>query len=434
MEVAVTVKEGARYVVRRVQTSGIESTREATVERAVRIEPGAPASPAVADATRRRLYDVGTFRSAEVTFAPVENATPGPTVPVDAVVTVQESRRFLLLYGIEATNQYQSLFAQRVTSGGVAADLRDRNFLGRGWTLGAGVSYEPSFRSARLLAAIPRLGSRRIRTNLYVEKSNEERARTEDAILVDNETTASIEQRWRLRTPVELSWGYQFNRRDLVFRSAATDQTVIDIRGYLASLTGSVVVDRRDNMFDAKRGWLVSGSAEWGLQPLGSDFDYLRTAARASDYLPVGVLTLASNVRWSDLLAISGQPPLSALDLFFTAGGTQTVRGYKQDSLSAYNVEVEGDQVALGGTKLLVFNEELRFPLFWLLSGAAFVDAGNTFTLEKGIILGDLAVGAGFGLRIRTPLAPVRLDLGFPMSSRTGQTGVRWHFSIGQIF
>ncbi len=291
VDIAVTVSEGARYVVRTVQTTGVQSTREATVERATRIEPGSPASPAVADATRRRLYDVGTFRSAEVTFAPVEGTTAGATVPMDAIVTLQESKRFLLLYGIEATSQYQSLFNQRVTSGGVAADLRDRNFLGRGWTLGAGIRYEPSFRSARVLTTVPRLRSKRIRTNLYVDASSEERARTEDVILLDDETTVSLEQRWRPRTPVELSWGYQFNRRDLRFLNAETDETVIDIRGYLASLAGAVVVDRRDNMFDAKRGWLVSTTAEWGLQPLGSDFDYLRTVVRASHYQPVGPLT-----------------------------------------------------------------------------------------------------------------------------------------------
>jgi outer membrane protein insertion porin family len=43
-------------------------------------------------------------------------------------------------------------------------------------------------------------------------------------------------------------------------------------------------------------------------------------------------------------------------------------------------------------------------------------------------------VGAGVGLRIRTPLAPVRIDLGFPVAGRQGQSGARWHFSIGQIF
>jgi outer membrane protein insertion porin family len=433
VDVTVAVEEGAQHVVRAVRTTGVESTREATVDRAVQIEPGSPASPAVADATRRRLYDVGTFRSAEVTFAPVGTRTDD-TVPVDAIVTVQESKRFLLLYGIEATNQYQSLFDQRVTSGGVAADLRDRNFLGRGWTLGAGVRYEPSFRSARVLNTVPRLGAKRIRTNVYADLSSEERTRTEDVILLDDETTVSIEQRWRPRTPVELSWGYQFNRRDLRFLDAHTDQAVIDLKGYLASLASAIVVDRRDNMFDAKRGWLVSTTVEWGLRPLGSDFDYLRTVVRASHYQPAGPLTLASNVRWGDILAFRGQPPVSALDLFYTAGGTQTVRGYQQDSLSAYHLEVQGQRVPLGGTKLLVLNQEVRFPLFWLLSGAAFADAGNTFTDEKGIVFGDLAVGAGIGLRIRTPLAPVRIDLGFPVAGKQGQSGARWHFSIGQIF
>ena len=434
VDVAVTLHEGPRYVVRGVRTTGVQSTRDVTVERATRIEPGSPASPAVADETRRRLYDIGTFRSAEVTFTPAEGAATEATVSVDAVVTLQESKRFLLLYGVEATSQYQSLFDERVTSGGLAVDLRDRNFLGRGWTLGTGLRYEPSFKSARVLTTVPKLRSRRIRTNLYGDARSEERGRTENVALVDNETTLTLEQRWRPWTPVELSWGYRFNRRDLRFEATATNETLLNIRGYLASLAGAVVIDRRDSLFDAKRGWLVSTTAEWGLQPLGSDFDYLRTVVRGSHYLPVGPLTLASNVRWSDLLAFRGQPPVSALDLFFTAGGTQTVRGYQQDSLSAYTVTINGERVSLGGTKLLVFNEEVRFPLFWLFSGAGFVDAGNTFTDERGIVLGDLAVGAGFGLRIRTPLAPVRLDLGFPVRSGTGQTSIRWHFSIGQIF
>ena len=219
----------------------------------------------------------------------------------------------------------------------------------------------------------------------------------------------------------------------LRFVSAATGQAVLDFTGYLAAVAGAVVVDRRDNLFDAKRGWLVSTSAQWGLRSLGSDFDYLRTLMRASHYQPMGPITLASNIRWGNLERFGGQPPLSVLDLFYQAGGTQTVRGYKQDSLSAY--QLLGSPI--GGSKLLVVNEEVRIPLFWLLSGAAFVDAGNTFADKDGINLSDLAVGVGFGLRIRTPLAPVRIDVGFPVAGRTGNTSAtsaRWHFSIGHIF
>jgi outer membrane protein insertion porin family len=433
VDVAVTVSEGPRYVVRSVQTTGVQSTREAAVERATRIEPGSPASPAVADATRRGLYDIGTFRSAEVTFVPVEGAVGGPTVPVDAVVTLQESKRFLLLYGIEATSQYQSLFDQRVASGGVAADLRDRNFLGRGWTLGAGVRYEPSFESMRVLWTVPRLGSTRIRTNFYADTRNEERVRTEEVIGRDIQTTLTVEQRWRPRPSVELSWGYGYDRRTFRFVEAANQENRIDFNFLLASVAGAVVIDRRDNLFDARRGWLMSTTAEWGLRAIGSDFDYVRTVVRGSHYLPMGPLTLASNVRWGNLETYRVDPTLIVLDLFYTAGGTQTVRGYRQDSLSAYNPDIFGTAVPVGGYKLLVLNEEVRFPLFGRLSGVGFVDAGNTFTRD-GIVLGDLAVGAGFGFRVRTPLAPVRIDLGFPVSNRIGQKGARWHFSIGQIF
>jgi len=100
-------------------------------------------------------------------------------------------------------------------------------------------------------------------------------------------------------------------------------------------------------------------------------------------------------------------------------------------------VYIEELGVPVGGTKLLVLNQEVRFPLYWLFSGVVFADAGNTFRDREGISLDGLAVGVGFGVRIRTPLAPVRIDLGFPVSGRTGNTSAtsaRWHFSIGHIF
>jgi outer membrane protein insertion porin family len=104
------------------------------------------------------------------------------------------------------------------------------------------------------------------------------------------------------------------------------------------------------------------------------------------------------------------------------------VRGYSQDQLTAY--EFLG--APLGGTKLLVVNGELRAPLFWRIGGVLFADAGNTFAEPQSIRFRDLGVGVGVGLRVNTPLAPIRIDVGFPRSF--GESRVRWHFSIGQMF
>jgi Omp85 superfamily domain len=111
--------------------------------------------------------------------------------------------------------------------------------------------------------------------------------------------------------------------------------------------------------------------------PLGSDFDYLRTLIRGSYYQPIGPVVLASNARWGHLQPRGGTPPLTVFDLFFKAGGTQTVRDYKQDELSAY----DAFGIPLGGTRLVVFNEEIRFPVFRIVKSVLFaVLARHRFT------------------------------------------------------
>ncbi len=106
------------------------------------------------------------------------------------------------------------------------------------------------------------------------------------------------------------------------------------------------------------------------------------------------------------------------------------MRGYRQDELSAYDVM----DIPLGGTRLVVFNEEIRFPIFRIVKGVLFADAGNTFAQRTGFSFSDLEVGVGFGLRITTPLAPVRIDVAYPVPGRPGLASPRWHFSIGQMF
>jgi outer membrane protein insertion porin family len=204
----------------------------------------------------------------------------------------------------------------------------------------------------------------------------------------------------------------------------------LDIGGLLAGPVVSAIIDRRDSPFDATRGLFHSSSFQFGVQSLGSELGYVRYLLRQSYYQPLGKLTAAGSVRYGTIQRYSGTAPVSVIDLFFDAGGTSTVRGYPEDSLSAINLA----GFALGGPDLLILNGELRFPISKRLGGAAFVDAGNTFATIANLTLGRLAIGAGLGLRIRTPLAPLRLDFAHPFSPEYGRHGVRIHFSIGQMF
>jgi len=252
---------------------------------------------------------------------------------------------------------------------------------------------------------------------------------TETASLVDHTRELSFTQSKRAGRGMELAWGYDFANRSFLLRGP-TDE--IDLGGVLTGPTASIVVDRRDSPFNPTRGWFFSSSAQLGITQLGSDLSYLRFLTRQSVYRPIGPVTLAGNARFGRLVGYGGTAPLTIVDEFFLAGGTNSVRGYSEDALSA----VQFGEYNLGGTELVVLNGEVRYPFNRWLTGAAFVDAGNTFTSRNRFQISsrNLAVGTGAGVRLQTPLTSFRFDLGYPLSPGYGKRSLRFHFSIGQMF
>ena len=108
--------------------------------------------------------------------------------------------------------------------------------------------------------------------------------------------------------------------------------------------------------------------------------------------------------------------------LLFRAGGDDSVRGYAYRSLG-----VKREGVTIGGRAMATASVELAHPILQRmpsLLGAVFVDAGDA--AER---MGDLRpkVGYGVGVRWRSPVGMLRLDLA--RGSDTGQW--RMHFSVG---
>jgi outer membrane protein assembly factor BamA len=431
VSIAWTVREGPLYVVKDVNVVGAEATNARLVQNAITLEPGAVMSQDAVDTTRRNLYDIGSFRRVDIAFEDSVTQSPGGELPVTLTIQAEEPQRFQLKYGVQLSVD-RSAGASSGTALGVSVELRDRNFIGRAVQASVGAHWDPDLQTLALLFSSPRLLGKRVRTNVYVRTRRERDildsgSPLDGMALTDRRRDLRLEQRWRPATAFELVWGYSFASRRFLL-----DQNVqrLDIGGLLAGPIVSVIFDKRDSPFDAKRGLFHSSSVQFGVEPFGSDLSFLRYLLRQSYYQPLGKLTAAGSIRYGTMRGFSGTTPISILDLLFEAGGTNTVRGYSEESLSAFNVA----GFALGGTDLLILNGELRFPIRKLFSGAAFVDAGNTFASPADIALGRLAVGAGLGLRVRTPLAPMRLDFAFPLSSGFGQSGLRVHFSIGQMF
>ena len=105
----------------------------------------------------------------------------------------------------------------------------------------------------------------------------------------------------------------------------------------------------------------------------------------------------------------------------YFAGGDQSVRGYDFQSLGPTNDDGE----VIGGTRLLVGSLELERRLRGNFFGAVFVDAGNAFSDSSF----DPAVGAGVGIKWRSPVGPVRLYVGFPIDE--DDANPRLHLRLG---
>jgi outer membrane protein insertion porin family len=178
--------------------------------------------------------------------------------------------------------------------------------------------------------------------------------------------------------------------------------------GLTRSVTLTRVFDSRDNVFNATEGKRYSLSAEFAGGFLGGDFDYNKYTAEARQYLKVGkeqVVALRMTAGYAD-----GHMPESGK---FAVGGSDTVRGYEDD-------EFKGD-------KMLTATAEYRFPVAKKVQGVVFTDIGNAWDGE-GYKLDDLKASAGVGLRITTPIGPIRLD--YAQGSEGGKT----HFSFGGQF
>ena len=111
--------------------------------------------------------------------------------------------------------------------------------------------------------------------------------------------------------------------------------------------------------------------------------------------------------------------------LLFRAGGDESVRGYGYRSLGPkVNSVLFSGKMLLSGSAEIARPISARYPAFWW---AAFVDAGDAADRWSDL---NLAMGYGVGLRWRSPVGPLRLDVAYGEQVRAA----RLHLSVGIAF
>ena len=192
-------------------------------------------------------------------------------------------------------------------------------------------------------------------------------------------------------------------------------------RSTIAYAEGGLSRKQADDPGFVRRGWSVDLLARSSAGSLLADARFSQLLADLKWIHALGrrdrlILRADAGVIWtSDFSAL---PP----QLRFFAGGDRSVRGYDYQSLGPRNRYGR----VIGGERLLVGSSELEhyFTRDWGM--AAFVDAGNAFNGSDY----RPQVGAGLGVRWRSPVGLVRVDVGVPVRSDQ-QHGVQLHVVIG---
>lgn len=87
---------------------------------------------------------------------------------------------------------------------------------------------------------------------------------------------------------------------------------------------------------------------------------------------------------------------------------------------------------------MLLLNGELRVQVKGDLGSVFFMDGGNVFARVPDFDLGELRGAVGFGIRYKSPVGPIRLDVGYKLNRQIIggrlEPGRAFHFSIGQAF
>jgi outer membrane protein assembly factor BamA len=252
----------------------------------------------------------------------------------------------------------------------------------------------------------------------------------------------------RLSRTLSLSGNYQIQRVELFDTNIAPEDVLLIDRLFpqvrLSSFSFSAIHDNHDAL-NPRDGHYLSANAQIAARDIGSEVGFVKSymSAQLFRLLPrthatvLGVsarLGMAAGFPQGGQLA--GEPDLPASERFF-AGGDTTVRGFALDQLGSPATISGGFPV--GGDAVVILNAELRVPVYRAFGVVGFFDTGNVFARTTDINLGQLRSSVGFGVRYRSPVGPIRVDLGFKVHREEIAPGVlesptALHISLGQAF
>lgn len=408
------VRPGAQAVFGETRVEGLEKVDPSLVLRELAYASGEQYSLDAIQRSREDLLALDLFRS--VQLRPDATAADSARIPMHVRVEEQAPRNIVLGVGYGTEDGVRGRVA-----------WSHRNWLGGGRQLS--VDLKASFINRTLAASLvqPHFLSRHTRAALGLSQTQED----EETYLLN---LSRFDARLDHRFTHTLSgyFGYRFGFAALSNVDRATSDALGGIRedGLIAGPSLGLTWNTAGDLFDPGEGNVLSLSADHGGPVWGGEYSFVKLTAEARRYQPIGWKTvLAARLEVGVADALGAEEDFPLFERYF-AGGERSVRGYGRRRLGPLGAT--GDP--LGGLSLVEGSVELRRPLWREWSGALFVDFGQVSLSAFDPPFDELDLAIGAGVAYRSPVGPLRLDIGVPLDPPRGDSAFAVHFSIGQFF
>lgn len=397
-----------------INVSGDSLIDKSYIRKHVRIKKGDVFSQSKIEKTQEELFDMNLFRY--VTIRALMDSVEQNAVPVS--IQVKELPRWSVKvgagYGTEDKIRTSILFKRL-------------NFLGGGRTLlikGEHSYFTPLSIESKFIQ--PDVWSKDLDLILNPFFSRER----EESYEVDRlGTSLTLQKEFTKKSMGYVSYTFGMDKVKLSENDTSlSTEEAENLNHNKSGITLGYNKNTTNDIFSPKKGWKYGGTLTYMGIGFNSQYHYYKIMTEIAYFHSLGKnVVLAGKLKNGFIEPTQGDPQ-SPIEDRFLMGGALSLRGWGRNQISPENES--GSK--LGGNSMVEGSTELRFPLYGIFSGTAFLDFGNAWLNSWKLNINELKYDAGLGLRVKTPVGPIRLDVATPLFD--GKFRTQFFITIGHAF